>query len=178
LRAEIACDKLSIDPLEKEDWESLEIVWDRMDDATTAMPLYTNAVEGSRSGKRKKKTDLQKDLTKALKEYTVACKELRIAIDKKDKKLAKLALDKAAINMDTYRTMAKIDKDDGGVLNPSDFSSKSGSKVTGTGYVVPVFRGGATGTGIQEDFYVLTKKKVVQEEDNSMQSVFYSEKKK
>lgn len=62
-RAEIACDKLAQVPLENEDWERLLIVWDRMDDATTAMPLYTNAVEGSRSGKRKRKTDLQKELS-------------------------------------------------------------------------------------------------------------------
>ena len=59
--------------------------------------------------------------------------------------------------MDTYRTLAKIDKEDGGILNPSEFASKSGSKVTGTGYVVPVFRGGATGTGIDESFYRLKK---------------------
>ena len=62
-RAEIACDKLSIEPLQNEDWESLEIVWERMDNATSAMPLYTNAVEGSRSSKKKKKSDLQKELT-------------------------------------------------------------------------------------------------------------------
>ena len=59
--------------------------------------------------------------------------------------------------MDQYRTMAKIDGENGGVLNPSDFASKSGSKVTGTGYVVPVFRGGATGTGIDETFFRLKK---------------------
>jgi hypothetical protein len=59
--------------------------------------------------------------------------------------------------MDDYRILAKIDGEDGGVINPGDFSSKSGSKVTGTGYVVPVFRGGATGAGIDESFYTLKK---------------------
>ena len=68
-RAEIACDKLSQEPLEQEDWESLNIVWDRMDDATYAMPLYTNAVEGSRSSKKKKKSDLQKELALATKNF-------------------------------------------------------------------------------------------------------------
>lgn len=61
--------------------------------------------------------------------------------------------------MDDYRNMAKIEGEDGGVLNPSDFASKSGSKVTGTGYVIPVFRGGSTGTGIDPSFFTLDKPK-------------------
>ena len=84
LRAEIACDKLSNEPLEKRDWDSLTIVWERMDDATTAMPLYISAVEGSRSGKRKKKSDVQKEMAQATKEYSEACAALKNAIAKKD----------------------------------------------------------------------------------------------
>ena len=130
-----------------------------MDDATTAMPLYLNAVEGSRSSKKKKKSDLQKELTKATKDFTAACGQLKIAIDKKDKVNAKKALEKASVSMDIYRVSAKIDGEEGGVLNPATFSSKSGSKLTGTGYVIPVFRGGATGIGIDDSFYKLKKEK-------------------
>ena len=35
------------------DWEGLNVVWERADDSTTCLPLYTSAVEGSRSTKRK-----------------------------------------------------------------------------------------------------------------------------
>ena len=34
-------------------------VWERADDSTTCLPLYTSAVEGSRSTKRKKKSEAQ-----------------------------------------------------------------------------------------------------------------------
>ena len=64
------------------------MVWERMDDATTAMPLYISAVEGSRSGKRKKKSDLQKQMAQSTKDYSAGCTELRKAIDKKDIKTA------------------------------------------------------------------------------------------
>ena len=45
------------------------VVWERADDSTTCLPLYTSAVEGSRSTKRKKKSDAQKELAKLYKEY-------------------------------------------------------------------------------------------------------------
>ena len=109
LRAEIACDKLSSEPLEKQDWESLVIVWERMDDATTAMPLYISSVEGSRSSKKKKKSDIQKDMAKATKDYTDACKDLKVAIDKRNIKNARAAIEKASGKMDQYRVLAKID---------------------------------------------------------------------
>ena len=97
----------------------------------------------------------------ATKEYTDACKDLKVAIDKRNIKNARAAIEKASVKIDQYRVLAKIDQDDGGVINPGEFSSKSGSKVTGTGYVVPVFRGGATGTGIDESFYTLKKQSKV-----------------
>ena len=40
------------------------------------MPLYTNAVEGSRSSKRKKKSGVQKTMLAAAKAYTAACVKL------------------------------------------------------------------------------------------------------
>ena len=94
---------------------------------------------------------------KATKKYSDACKNLKVSIDKKDVKTAKAQISIASKSMDQYRVLAKIDQEDGGVINPGEFSSKSGSKVTGTGYVVPVFRGGATGTGIDPSFYTLKK---------------------
>merc|ERR1719191_1571016 len=68
-RAWVALDSLAPAALDVGDWAGLEEVWRRADDATTALPLYTNAVEGSRSGKRKKKTDTQKEMTANLKIY-------------------------------------------------------------------------------------------------------------
>ena len=60
LRAWIAVDSLGPQALGASDWEGLHVVWERADDAVTAMPLYTNAVEGSRSSKRKKKSDVRR----------------------------------------------------------------------------------------------------------------------
>ena len=59
LRSWIAVDQLAPTALKSEDWDGLEEVWRRLDDTTTALPLYTSAVEGSRSTKRKKKSDAQ-----------------------------------------------------------------------------------------------------------------------
>merc|ERR1719353_518692 len=69
-RAWVAIDQLAPTALEVGDWEGMQEVWRRADDAVTALPLYTNAVEGSRSTKRKKKSDTQKQMTKDLKSYT------------------------------------------------------------------------------------------------------------
>ena len=154
-RAYIACDQLAKPALAQGDWEGLDIVWERMDDTITAMPLYTNAVEGSRSSKRKKKSDAQKQMIKATKAYATACDKLHAAIKKKDAAATTAALDEASKHMEVYRTMAKIDGEDGGVIDPSEFASKSGSKITGTGYVVPVFRGGATGVGMDDSDFAL-----------------------
>uniref|UniRef100_A0A7S4C4R4 Uncharacterized protein n=1 Tax=Chrysotila carterae TaxID=13221 RepID=A0A7S4C4R4_CHRCT len=57
-RAWIASSELAPKALEERDWEGLRIVYERLDDATLAMPLYTSAVEGSRSTKRKKKSEV------------------------------------------------------------------------------------------------------------------------
>ena len=154
-RAFIACDKLAGPALAKGDWDGLEIVHERMDDAITAMPLYTNAVEGSRSSKKKKKSDTQKAMAMAHKGYAAACDKLKKAVNKRDAAAAQVALASAGETLGAYRTLAKIDDDAGGVIDPDMFASKSGSKITGTGYVVPVFRGGATGVGLSEEDYAL-----------------------
>ena len=59
------------------------VVWERADDSTTCLPLYTSAVEGSRSTKRKKKSDAQKELAKLYKEYNSGVADLKVAIDKR-----------------------------------------------------------------------------------------------
>ena len=56
LRAWIALDELAGLALKEKDWDGMRVVFDRADDATTALPLYASAVEGSRSTKRKKKS--------------------------------------------------------------------------------------------------------------------------
>ena len=60
------------------------VVWERADDSTTCLPLYTSAVEGSRSTKRKKKSEAQKELAKLYKSYNTGVADLKVAIDKKD----------------------------------------------------------------------------------------------
>lgn len=149
LRAWIACDQLAVVALEVGDWEGMEEVVRRMDDATTALPLYTNAVEGSRSGKRKKKTDAQKAMIKDLKAYTTAVADLDAAVKKKNLVKARAALAVARPNLLEYRQIAQIDGEDGGVIAmPLGNAEEAGHNGAPLGYVVPAFRGG----GISMDF--------------------------
>jgi len=149
LRAWIACDQLAPVAIEVGDWEGLEEVVRRLDDATTALPLYTNAVEGSRSGKRKKKTDAQKAMIKDLKEYTKAIGELQAAAQKKNAVKATAALAVARANLLEYRQIAQIDGEDGGVIAmPLGNAEEAGHAGAPLGYVVPAFRGG----GISMDY--------------------------
>ena len=121
-RAWIAVDELApgVAKAVPYDWEGMEIVWYRLDDATTAMPLFTNSVEGSRSTKRKTKSDTQKGMTAATKAYAEACKLLRAACDRKDPERAGAALAKAKTALGEYRVLAKIDGPDGGMVVPEN----------------------------------------------------------
>ena len=149
LRAWIAVDQLAPVALEVGDWEGLEEVARRLDDASTALPLYTNAVEGSRSGKRKKKTDAQKAMIKDLKEYNKAIEELMAATNKKNTPKATAALAKARDNLLEYRQIAMIDGEDGGVISlPLGNAEEAGHAGAPLGYVVPAFRGG----GVSMDY--------------------------
>jgi hypothetical protein len=151
-RAWIAASELAQPALAEGDWEGMQVVWERLDDSARAMPLYTNAVEGSRSGKKKKKSEAQKELISLLKVYTAAVDDLGKAVEKKDAKKTKIALGKATETLGRYRVVAQIDKENGGMLNADEFASKSGSKLTGTGYVIQTFRGGsASAAGLSEE---------------------------
>merc|ERR1719191_581376 len=113
-RAWVAIDELAPAALAVGDWEGLEEVWRRADDAVTALPLYTNAVEGSRSTKRKKKSDTQKSMTKALKIYTKDLKDLEASVAKKNIDKTKTLISSARDSLLTYRQLAQIDTEDGG----------------------------------------------------------------
>ena len=148
-RAWIAADELGPAAIEVGDWEGLLIVYERLDDATTALPLYTNAVEGSRSGKRKKKTPAQKQMLADLKVYKQSVEELEAAAKKKDKKKAQVALKSARESLLSYRQIAQIDKEDGGVIQlPLGNAEEAGHAGAPLGYVIPAFRGG----GVSMDY--------------------------
>lgn len=135
--------------LEVGDWEGLEEVWRRADDATTALPLYTNAVEGSRSGKRKKKSATQKQMITDLGVYGKALEDLQKATTRKDAAKAEAAIERARTSLLSYRQLAKIDSEDGGVIGlPLGNAEESGHAGAPLGYVVPAFRGG----GISMDY--------------------------
>ena len=116
LRAWIAVDQLAPAALEVGDWEGMVEVVTRADDAITALPLYTNAVEGSRSGKRKKKTDAQKQMLSDLTIYKTEIGNLEKAVKKKDLPKAKASLAKARESLLSYRQIARIDAEDGGCV--------------------------------------------------------------
>jgi len=149
LRAWIAIDKLAPAAVEAEDWEGMGEAIRRIDDAVTALPLYTNAVEGSRSGKRKKKTDTQKEMTANLKVYGAQVAIITKAVEKKDKKKALEAISTGREALLRYRQLAKIDSEDGGVIEmPLGNAAEAGHAGAPLGYVVPAFRGG----GISMDY--------------------------
>jgi len=149
LRAWIAVDQLGPVALEVGDWDGMTEVIRRADDAVTALPLYTNAVEGSRSTKRKTKTPAQKTMIKDLKAYDVAIKELEAAVNKKDQKKALVAIKDCRVALKEYRELAQIDGEDGGVIQlPLGNAEESGHAGAPLGYVVPVFRGG----GVSMDY--------------------------
>ena len=149
LRAWIAVDQLADAALEVGDWEGMEEVWRRADDAGTALPLYANAVEGSRSTKRKKKSDAQKQMNADTAIYRKEIKKLGIAIEKKDTKAAKAAIAAARPALLEYRQLAQIDTEDGGVVTiPLGNAEEAGHAGAPLGYVVPAFRGG----GVSMDY--------------------------
>jgi hypothetical protein len=136
--------QLSGDALAQKDWEGLQVIWERCDDTITAMPLYTSAVEGSRSTKRKKKSDAQKELISQQKVYKEACGKLEAAIKKKDIKTAEKEITSIRGALQIYREVAQIDKEDGGVIQLPESEEYEGAGHAGAplGYVVPAFRGG------------------------------------
>jgi len=145
LKAWIAVDQLAPVALEVGDWEGMEEVVKRADDATLALPLYTSAVEGSRSTKRKKKSDTQKQMTGDLKVYGKALDEMTKAVAKKDRKKAETQLALLRESLLDYRVLAQIDAEDGGVINlPLGNAEEAGHAGAPLGYVVPVLRGGGT----------------------------------
>ena len=148
-RAWIATSQLGPQANAEGDWEGLQIVWERADDAITALPLYTSAVEGSRSTKRKKKSEAQQKMVKLTEGYKKSIGDLKVAVDRKDKKKAAAALASATEALGEYRVIAQIDLEDGGVIKlPEANALEAGHAGAPLGYVVPVFRGG----GIKSDY--------------------------
>lgn len=154
LRAWIAVDELAIPTLKAGDWEGLEIVVQRMDDATTAMPLFTSSVEGARSTKRKKKSETQVAMAELTKRYTTECSVLQAAVNRKDEQRVLAALASAKEALGEYRKLGKIDGPDGGMVIPENTAEGRGG-VPDTQYVVPVLSGG--GAMNREDFRKLRK---------------------
>ena len=110
----------------------------------TALPLYTSAVEGSRSTKRKKKSDAQKTMKAKTLAYKADCKKLEEAIAKKDMKKTQSLIASMREDLSVYRQIAQIDSEDGGVIRLPEDDEYEGAGHAGAplGYVVPVMRGG------------------------------------
>merc|ERR1712232_1043016 len=126
-RSWVAVDELAPKALETENWAGLQEIWRRLDDASSAMPLYANAVEGSRSGKRKKKTNNQKTMMSDTKAFVKAVDELGKAVDSKNVKKAKAAVADAKKYLLEYRQIAQIDTEDGGVIQiPTGNAAEAG----------------------------------------------------
>ena len=125
-----------------------------MEDASTAMPLFTNSVEGARSTKRKKKSDTQKAMAALTARYASACKDLQIGVERRSEERVLAALADARQALREYRKLGKIDGPDGGMVVPENTAEGRGG-VPDAQYVVPVFTGG--GAMSREDFRRLRK---------------------
>ncbi|EOD19410.1 hypothetical protein EMIHUDRAFT_242846 [Emiliania huxleyi CCMP1516] len=130
---------------QKRDWEGLAEVASRLDDVTTALPLYASAVEGSRSTKRKKKTPAQKQMKADAIEFKAACEDLKTAVGRKNVQNTEKALARARSSLLSARVPAAV----GGVITlPTGNALEAGHGGAPLGYVVPAFRGG----GISNDY--------------------------
>ena len=98
------------------DWEAMDAVYKRVDDITTALPLFADAIEGARSSKRKKKSGLQVTLLKQGEEYNKTAKALEKALKKKDAKATPKTVADTEAALLTYRQTASIDGEDGGLV--------------------------------------------------------------
>merc|ERR1712032_653291 len=151
-RSWIAVDELAPKALAESNWVGLQEIWRRLDDASSAMPLYANAVEGSRSGKKKKKTGNQKTLIADTKAFVKTVYELGKAVDAKNVKKAEAAVADAKKYLLEYRQIAQIDTEDGGVIQiPTGNAAEAGHGGAPLGYVIPAFRGG----GLSNDYNYL-----------------------
>merc|ERR1719316_1372347 len=105
-------------------------------------------------------------MTVNLKIYTEQVKELTKAVDKNDKVKALAAIQEGRGALLKYRQLAKIDGEDGGVVElPLGNAAEAGHAGAPLGYVVPAFRGG----GISMDYAlrpgeVMMKNGVITEE--------------
>ena len=130
-------------------------VQERMENAATAMALFTNSVEGARSTKRKKKSDTQKAMAALTTRYAGACEKLQAGVSRKQEDAVMAALADAREALAEYRKLGKIDGPDGGMVVPENTAEGRGG-VPDAQYVVPVFTGG--GAMSKEDFRKLRTK--------------------
>merc|ERR1719326_1030823 len=78
-----------------------------------------------------------------LKVYKASIADLEKAVAKKDRAKGQVALESARKSLLSYRQLAKIDGEDGGVITiPLGNAEEAGHAGAPLGYVVPAFRGG------------------------------------
>ena len=88
-------------------------------------------------------------MTAALKSYTKDLKELEASVTKKNIDKTKTLISSARESLLTYRQLAQIDSEDGGVISlPLGNAAEAGHGGAPLGYVVPAFRGG----GVSMDY--------------------------
>jgi len=84
-----------------------------------------------------------------LKDYNKAIEDLQKAVDKKDVAKARKAIAEVRAPLLSYRQLAQIDGEDGGVIQmPLGNAEEAGHAGAPLGYVVPAFRGG----GVSMDY--------------------------
>jgi hypothetical protein len=91
-----------------QDWPALSREFDNADDATTALALYANSVEGSRSSKGKKKTPRQKKLYACADRYKTGVEKMGKAVKKQSAADAGSAVLAARQALEEYQEIADI----------------------------------------------------------------------
>lgn len=108
-----SADKEAIDRFAAGDWSALSTIYANADDATTALALYANSVEGSRSSKGKRKSPRQKELYAFVDAYKAGVERLGKAVKAKSSAdvLGAVSLSLAALQ--GYKDLADINGPNG-----------------------------------------------------------------
>lgn len=101
-------DAASIEKFAAGDWSALATVYANADDATTALALYANSVEGSRSSKGKKKSARQKQLYVFADKYKAGVEKLDKAVKARSAADASQAVSMSLAALQSYKDLADI----------------------------------------------------------------------
>lgn len=101
-------DAAAIEKFAAGDWSALSVIYANADDATTALALYANSVEGSRSSKGKRKSQRQKQLYVFTDDYKTGVEKLGKAVRARSAADVVRAVSISLAALQSYKDLADI----------------------------------------------------------------------